>query len=376
MHRRQMEFGRENISEKRTSVYDDYVAVLSSLYESPDPDAPGFMSSEAWAAKSCQTGLSGWAQMRHTFALQAKLTVVTFGMHDQPAGFIEPNPAFFRRMSEFLRRTRAKLEWAGVFTATPNSAAARLRSRSEMMERIAAKLRNGTGVDDDEEYADLAEYLGMGGFLGDFPAGVLEPDVARGLLRGVKQKQHWAQTLPQLSAFLAQAAKQLETGVASVPTSTTGEWHSLSSRWSEFQQTVDRLETLLQKQLRGQPWNYDEAKFIKGYGPVMAACMGYFGNSYQPRDDAPRCVEVVRFAANDTSLVAAVGRPRALYVLYPWKGIEVFCEGAVMPYYEFSSRDRLTDEAWRQRLNSSDAPHSPDWVGPLLPSGKTEATSN
>jgi hypothetical protein len=38
------------------------------------------------------------------------------------------------------------------------------------------------------------------------------------------------------------------------------------------------------------------------------------------------------------------------------------CRGAVLPYHEFASADRLTDEQWRKLLDSSAAPEPPKWV--------------
>jgi hypothetical protein len=93
--------------------------------------------------------------------------------------------------------------------------------------------------------------------------------------------------------------------------------------------------------------------------------MGYFGNAYRPRDDAPHCAEVMLNAQANTSLMVATGRPRIFYVVYPWQGMEVFCEGAVVPYFEFESRERLTDEQWRTRLSSPERPAAPSWISPI-----------
>ena len=106
----------------------------------------------------------------------------------------------------------------------------------------------------------------------------------------------------------------------------------------------------------------DEAAFIKEYGSNLANIMGYFGNAFNARDDAPRCVEVVRDPTRDDGLVVATGRPQAFYVLYPWSGMEILCEGAVIPYYEYRSPNRLTDAEWRQQLDSPTAPGHPEWI--------------
>jgi hypothetical protein len=68
----------------------------------------------------------------------------------------------------------------------------------------------------------------------------------------------------------------------------------------------------------------------------------------------------------DRQLAIAIGRPRALYVLYPWKGKLVLCRGAVMSYYEYPSDRRLTDAEWKDLLDSPGAPAQPEWIQPLV----------
>jgi hypothetical protein len=80
-------------------IYSHYLDALSALFLPPADDAPPFMKSEAWDAKSCQTALAGWAQVRHTFTLQAKANVLFMGLISVPPGFVEDNPDFFGRMA-------------------------------------------------------------------------------------------------------------------------------------------------------------------------------------------------------------------------------------------------------------------------------------
>ena len=57
------------------------------------------------------------------------------------------------------------------------------------------------------------------------------------------------------------------------------------------------------------------------------------------------------------------GRPRVIYVLYPWKGETYFCKGGVVPYYEFKRpmSGRLTDEGFRRLLDKRGSRLSP-WL--------------
>jgi hypothetical protein len=88
------------------SLYDDYLDTLRTLFLEPPSAAPAFLRSEAWQAKSTQTALSGWAQMRHTVTLQAVRSEFYLGITLVPPGFVEPNPEFFSRLADLIERTR------------------------------------------------------------------------------------------------------------------------------------------------------------------------------------------------------------------------------------------------------------------------------
>jgi hypothetical protein len=106
---------------------------------------------------------------------------------------------------------------------------------------------------------------------------------------------------------------------------------------------------------------------LRGYGTELAAIMLYGDNSYlTPQDDAPRVVDVHSNPARKQYLEVGIGRPRAFYVLYPWKGGETLCGGSVLPYYEFSHGTRLTDAVWRSLLDTAQRPEVPAWLRPVV----------
>ena len=342
-------------------LYNDYLGVIGSLFGPADPDAPSFMGGEAWSAKSCQTALAGWTQMRHTFTLQAKMSMVVFGMHDLPPGFIEPNPAFLRNFWVFLEHTHSLLEAEGVFSPTAESVSAALIEKADLIDRLCAKIKTVTTSAELEEIPEYREYNDSSrtmGFQVDM-IGVIPVDTMRAVI-DAEEPAALASALPQFSSQLRLAAKRYESG--ELKPKPERDYESLSGRWHSLQQMVGRLETLLQKQLRQREWNVDEAAFIKEYGSNMANIMGYFGNMNSPRDDSPRWVEVVRDPRRNQSFVAATGRPRAFFVLYPWRGMELLCEGSILPYYEYQSAGTMTDSEWVQQLDSSSVPTRPDWI--------------
>ncbi len=51
---------------------------------------------------------------------------------------------------------------------------------------------------------------------------------------------------------------------------------------------------------------------------------------------------------------------------YPWQGKTVLCEGAVMPYYEFTHTTRLNDADWKTMLDSRQRPAIPAWFNTVI----------
>ena len=72
------------------------------------------------------------------------------------------------------------------------------------------------------------------------------------------------------------------------------------------------------------------------------------------------------------ALQLGVGRLLDLYVAVPSSHGRVITQGAAYSFYEFwrPSRDRLTDDAWNEVLDSSDAPALPDWSYSFIKSSR------
>ena len=144
----------------------------------------------------------------------------------------------------------------------------------------------------------------------------------------------------------------------------------LVQQWRTLGILCRRLESLAHKQLRRVPFNDEENNLIRSYGEKLAAVMLYRGNSYfQPFDDAPRVTDVYFNPNTARVLEVGIARPRAIYVLYPAKGGDLLCRGAILPYCEFAHDTRLTDAEWQTLLDSPQRPKTPDWIKPILAPG-------
>ncbi len=65
-------------------------------------------------------------------------------------------------------------------------------------------------------------------------------------------------------------------------------------------------------------------------------------------------------------LEVGVGRPLNLYVIEGSGDNLVIAVGSAFSYYEFVSPERLTDESWREMLDTDSAPELPDWMNTFI----------
>jgi hypothetical protein len=346
---------------ERPSVYKQYLICLGTLTAVEEPDWPPFMKGDAWKAKQCQTALSGWAQMRHTWLLQAKLNVHWMSSFRSPIGFVEPVPEFYRKLGQLTERLHGMLHSNGAFEAE-NARKIDGHRNHLLSERYSIQVLNFDELIAILEKANVAK-IGVKGLekLSDKEKKELR-ELATSLVKSdplefVKDEQ--------FTAYLEKLRKEREEVARLVDNDLL-----LAYRWLELREVCTKLEILSHKQLRNREFSADEATFIRHFGTTLAGIMFYEGNSYiQPRDDAPRIADV--YSKDGRHLQVGIARPQPLYVLYPWKGQDVLCRGAVMPYREFISDQRLTDETWRGQLYTPQKPPLPAWIR-VLTEGKAK----
>ncbi len=345
-----------------------YLYTLAALLDPADEDCPAFMQSDAWKTKQCQAVLGGWAQWRHTWVLQGEETVGLFGGPSGVPGFVEPVPEFWQRLEELVVAARQMVDGQGVADGQSDRTL------------LAAELR---AMRMSLEVADLPR-SGSAGWEG-LPTAVrgrLESLIMRGYrlwdakpAPNVIDAKFFASSTPALIQFLEAEVAKIAKGEAphaDLVESVSEKSEEIRQGWNELQKVCRTLETLSHKQLRKVAFKESEAQFITDLGTTLGRIAFHNGPaSAFPKDNAPRIATIhsVRGLADRPYLHVGVGRPREILVLYPWKGKEVLCRGAVMPYYEFRSASRLTDLEWKAVLDSDGAPALPGWTEPLYRDG-------
>ena len=342
------------------SLYTKYLICVAALFEKPEPDAPRFMSSEAWQIKSCQTVLGGWAQLRHAWALQAKQSwTVLDGALPLP-GFLEPVPEFYSRLAQLAEDTHRTLKRADAFAIDPREVAAEIRMGIPLVRRLRAARASagGNGKKGDRERPSLEESEAMEKV--ELLMSALAPDEQR-----YSPKETEA-ALGRLEKLAGQMEKEGFPASGRIADAIHGPEIYMDYLWRELARLCRRLEALSHKQLRGVAFNWEEDHFLGTFGELLGATMLYGGNCWMsPRDDAPRVIDVHTNPNTGAYLEIAIGRPRAIYVLYPYQGAEILCRGAVMPYFEFAHGARLTDAEWKTMLDSPTRPPLPGWASSI-----------
>jgi hypothetical protein len=348
------------------SLYADYFDTLRTLNTPPVENAPAFMRSSVWQAKTVQTQLASWAQARHTYALQAKLSISSLGASfgRPPPGFIEPVPAFWREYTRLVERTARLLKESGAFIESAGASAAYLREEAYAIEKLGLHLPDATLASfkaaSDEIPSPLVTAMDI----------LFEADAETVPLKfDYESAEEMRAAFREAIVLIRAHADKIEQGAAPpLPNWGRGET-SLPDRWQSLLVLSRQLETIVVKQLDETELSNADRFVIIEFGEKLAHTMGYFASSYHfARDDAPRWAEVAHIPDADQSLGVGTGRAQTIHVLYPWHGEELLCVGAVLPYFEeWAPTKRLTDDEWKQKLDSPAAPPPPTWIQPLSP---------
>jgi len=144
------------------------------------------------------------------------------------------------------------------------------------------------------------------------------------------------------------------------------------------------LQTMAEKELRGEPLTEDEYATIRFYGGqletlTMAAADSDTQEPYAPRfmEEEPQAAVIADVATNPAPpasvLEEGVGRVNPIFVVVPIAAPDgtsylQVAKGGVFSYYEFPwpIDDRLTDEKWRGMLDDGSAPPPPEWTASFL----------
>lgn len=337
-----------------------YYQTLAALLDAPEPDAPVFAHADGWRAKNCNTALSAWVQMRATRPQRGTPHFAPLGefygdMSGIVSGLLEPQPDFFARLAETVEEVIRLFDQCESFTEPG-------RVLAHNLDRFADRLAAGrypTGANQDGPADNVAEE----------PFIVNSARMALAVLEG----------LDVSSLDISDVGSSLETRIRRLAESVRrGDYRDDPAyqaliielnldrrlRWQTLLRLCRGLEVMAHKQLRGVEFEERENYLLADYGLRLASIMGYSGTSFRhPLDNSPRIAEGP--GKNNPDAVA-IGRPRELLVRYPYRGRQILCRGAMLPFFWVGNGAQMNDAQWKARLDSDERPRRPAWIEPVL----------
>ena len=124
----------------------------------------------------------------------------------------------------------------------------------------------------------------------------------------------------------------------------------------QFEDMLDFLKTCALKELNGENLSSEEQYTILTFGGTLEYLSSSIAEAdgwYLVESDTDRNMAVIAdvHTASGLYLEVGVGTAAEMYVAIPQNGKVYLTRGAVFDYYEFTSNERLTDEAWQEKLN-------------------------
>jgi hypothetical protein len=149
----------------------------------------------------------------------------------------------------------------------------------------------------------------------------------------------------------------------------------LGGSFDEFVELTDFLAKASRKELLNQPLSREELRALEKYGGhlerlmLSASTLGIHDGIrdwWQLENKTDRRMGLVAdvHTSQGTVLEEAVGNAAEIWVVVPIQGKLRLTRGATFTYYEFQhpASDRMTDEAWQQRLIKGKVPAMPGWM--------------
>lgn len=145
------------------SLYGGWLNTLRPLTEAKGEGWPQFMQNDAWAAKSVNTFLGSWTELKHDTVLYSKQVYAEMGGggidEKDDRGYVEPEPVLYARLSALAAATRDGLSAYGVLREADADALTRMVTLADGLKTISEKELTNTPRTE-EEYTLIREFGG------------------------------------------------------------------------------------------------------------------------------------------------------------------------------------------------------------------------
>jgi len=177
----------------------------------------------------------------------------------------------------------------------------------------------------------------------------------------------YVEPAPEFFARLLALTRMTRSGLSDLQVLSEG----ARERMTSLEEILSRLIEIAAKQLTNQPLSGDDRFFLDHMAENLEILIVGIYDAYPNVAGlkATLVADVHTCGVEGMVLEEAVGKVDLMVVACPLvDGSAFLAVGPVLSYYEFKHpmADRLTDEAWRELLDSPDKPDRPAWYQPLM----------
>jgi hypothetical protein len=144
---------------KPSTFYDHWLVALNALYQ-PIASKQFFALGQPWQYKNLNAGLGSWTELKHDTILYAEQSAAEMGEGDEfeippygtpaPRGYVEPNPAFFKQLTDTLDQLLSRLQASQLATDEYVDKLTRFRELTSRAQSIAQKEVSGALITADD----------------------------------------------------------------------------------------------------------------------------------------------------------------------------------------------------------------------------------
>jgi len=148
------EVAQESLAQ-RSTFYGAWLSVLNSLFL-PTGSKQFFTLGKAWQYKNLNAGAASWTELKHDTILYAEQSGAEMGEGGEffippyeppgPKGYVEPNPAFFRRQAESIEQMLSRLKQSDFLSDEYLEKFTTLHELARKAEAIAQKEISGSAL--------------------------------------------------------------------------------------------------------------------------------------------------------------------------------------------------------------------------------------
>ena len=178
-------------------------------------------------------------------------------------------------------------------------------------------------------------------------------------------RQGTVEPIPEVFGRLASLAGLMKEGLASRDLLL----NVFAEKLASFERLQLHLKEIAEKELSNEHLSSQDFERIATIGDAMEEILTFpkeYAEAWE--SDTDRNMALVADVHTDPNtkmvLEEAVGYPAEMYVIVEVEGRLKVTKGALFTYYEFvhPMNDRLTDEAWQEKLAAGDVPDAPKWT--------------